>query len=226
MAIAEATALARDTSCPVNFLHLSSATALDAVREARQTLTDVRAEVTLHHLCLDYTSAGLSAKVNPPIRSAQDAEALWQGVIDGTVDWVASDHACCMEEHKGDKLWPALPGFGGTALLYPILLSEGMHRRGLSPQRVAELAAGNPARAYGLHGRKGNLMVGYDADLAVIDPDLEQTVSTELLLSGQDHCPFEGRVVRGWPVTTIVGGQVVYRDGKVTGEPRGRFLTR
>ncbi|GAB4059239.1 dihydroorotase [Catellatospora paridis] len=231
VAIGEATTLAGATGCPVNLLHLSSAEAIAAAAAAKATgRLDLRCEVTLHHLCLDHESldrrGGLGAKVNPPIRSVSDTEALWAAVLDGTVDWVASDHACCLEENKGDALWPALPGFGGTALLYPILLSEGMHKRGLSPQRVAELAAGNPAHAYGLAGRKGNLMVGMDADLTIVDPQLEQEVTTDLLLSGQDHCPFEGHKVKGWPVATVVGGRLAYRDGSVLGAPSGRFVAR
>jgi dihydropyrimidinase/allantoinase len=213
----------------VNLLHLSSAEALDAARAARAAAPglDARLEVTLHHLCLSYEElTGLGAKVNPPIRSMADTEALWAGVLDGSVDWVASDHACCLEESKGDALWPALPGFGGSALLYPVLVGEGMHRRGLAPQRVAELASANPAAAYGLAGRKGNLLVGYDADLAVVDPELEQEVTTGLLLSGQDHCPFEGRKLRGWPVATVVRGRVAYRDGAVVGAPRGEYVRR
>ncbi|GAB2921713.1 amidohydrolase family protein [Micromonospora polyrhachis] len=229
VAIGEATTLAGATGCPVNLLHLSSADALDAARAARAALpgADIRAEVTLHHLCLSYDAlTGLGGKVNPPIRTVADTEALWAGVLDGSVDWVASDHACCLEENKGDALWPALPGFGGTALLYPLLISEGMHKRGLSPVRVAELASANPARAYGLWGRKGNLVVGADADLAIVDPDLEQEVTTDLLLSGQDHCPFEGRKVRGWPVATVVRGHVAYRDGAVIGAPQGAYVAR
>ncbi|NBE83457.1 dihydroorotase [Micromonospora rubida] len=229
VAIGEATTLAGATGCPVNLLHLSSADALDAARAARAALpgADIRAEVTLHHLCLSYDAlTGLAGKVNPPIRTVADTEALWAGVLDGSVDWVASDHACCLEENKGTELWPALPGFGGTALLYPLLISEGMHKRGLSPARVAELASANPARAYGLWGRKGNLVVGADADLAIVDPDLEQEVTADLLLSGQDHCPFEGRKVRGWPVATVVRGHVAFRDGAVTGPPRGKYVAR
>ncbi|WP_433382709.1 dihydroorotase [Actinoplanes sp. CA-142083] len=232
VAIGEATTLARATGCPVNLLHLSSGEALAAAQEARAAMpgTDMRFEVTLHHLCLTHeeldAQGGLGGKVNPPIRSAADNEALWAGVLDGSVNWVASDHACCLEENKGDALWPALPGFGGTALLYPILISEGMHKRGLSPTRVAELASANPARAYGLDGRKGNLLVGYDADLTVVDPSLEQTVSASLLLSGQDHCPFEGHKVRGWPVATVLRGHLAYQAGTVLGPPRGSFIAR
>ncbi|BAL90963.1 putative amidohydrolase [Actinoplanes missouriensis 431] len=229
VAIGEATTLAKATDCAINLLHLSSGEALAAAREARVAMpgVDMRFEVTLHHLCLSHDSLpGLGGKVNPPIRTAEDNEALWAGVLDGTVGWVASDHACCLEQEKGDELWPALPGFGGTALLYPILISEGMHKRGLSPARVAELVSANPARAYGLDGRKGNLLPGYDADLAVVDPDLEQEVTTDLLLSGQDHCPFEGRKVRGWPVATVLRGRIAYQNGAVTGTPRGAFVAR
>jgi dihydroorotase-like cyclic amidohydrolase len=232
VAIGEATTLARATDCAINLLHLSSGEALAAAREARAAMpeVDMRFEVTLHHLCLTHdeldAQGGLGGKVNPPIRTQADTEALWAGVVDGTVGWVASDHACCLEEEKGDELWPALPGFGGTALLYPILISEGMHKRGLSPARVAELVSANPARAYGLDGRKGNLLVGYDADLTIIDPDLEQEVTTDLLLSGQDHCPFEGRKVRGWPVATILRGHLAYQNGEVLGTPQGTFIAR
>jgi dihydropyrimidinase/allantoinase len=229
VAIGEATTLAAATGCNVNLLHLSSADALASAAEARTRFPeiDMRFEVTLHHLCLAYDQLkGLGGKVNPPIRTRQDAEALWRGVAAGTVDWVASDHACCMEEEKGDELWPALPGFGGTALLYPVLLSEGHHKRGLSLSRVAELVSANPARAYGLWPRKGTLGIGSDADLAVVDLDREQVVTPEILLSGQDHTPFAGVAVRGWPTATVLRGQVVYRDGEVVGEPAGRYVPR
>ncbi|MFD3326620.1 dihydroorotase family protein [Streptomyces sp. NPDC058701] len=232
VAIGEAATLARATGCPVNLLHLSSAAALSAARAARAASpgVDLRTEVTLHHLCLDHETLdeagrGLGGKVNPPIRTRSDNEALWAGVLDGTVDWIASDHACCMEESKGDALWPALPGFGGTALLYPILLSEGHHKRGLSLHRIAELVSANPAAAYGLRN-KGSLMVGSDADLVIADLDSRRTVTAEVLLSGQDHCPFEGEELRGWPAVTVVGGRIAYRDGVVTGEPTGRYLAR
>ncbi|MEU5882482.1 dihydroorotase family protein [Spirillospora sp. NPDC047279] len=231
VAIAEATTLAGHTGTNVNLLHLSSADALRAAETARDLHgNDMRREVTLHHLCLDHDSldarGGLGGKVNPPIRTPLDNEYLWERVRDGGVDWVASDHACCMEEHKGDELWPARPGFGGTALLYPVLISEGHHRRDIPLTRVAELAAANPARAYNLWGRKGSLAVGFDADLTVVDLDKRQRVTTDLLLSGQDHCPFDGVDVRGWPVATVVGGRVAYRDGRVVGEPGGTYLHR
>jgi dihydropyrimidinase/allantoinase len=130
-----------------------------------------------------------------------------------------------MEELKGDQLWPATPGFGGTALLYPVLLSEGYHKRGLSLQRIVEAVSTNPARAYNLPS-KGSLVVGSDADFTVVDLDKTQTVTTDLCQSGQDHCPFEGVDLTGWPIHTVVGGQVAYRDSQVVGTPTGQYLSR
>ncbi|MER5319041.1 dihydroorotase [Streptosporangium roseum] len=225
VAIAEAAAIAAHTGADVNFLHLSSAEALEAASR-----TPGRRETTLHHLCLDHDDldarGGLGGKVNPPIRTRAHNEALWEGVRDGRIDWVASDHACCMEEHKGDDLWPAHPGFGGTALLYPVLFSEGHLRRGLPLSRIAEVASANPARAYNLWGRKGSLAVGFDADLTVVDPSATRTVTADLLLSGQDHCPFEGVEVTGWPTATVVGGRIAFRDGEAVGRPSGSYLHR
>lgn len=231
VAIGEATTLASHTGTNINLLHLSSGDAAGAAVQAREAYPwiDMRFETTLHHLCLDYETldaqGGLGGKVNPPIRTKADNELLWQRVADGDINWVASDHACCMEELKGDKIWPATPGFGGTALLYPVLISEGHNKRGLSLQRVAELVSTNPARAYNLP-TKGNILPGFDADFTVVDTEKVQTVTTELCESGQDHCPFEGVDLQGWPVHTVVGGQVNFRDAKVVGEPKGKYIAR
>ena len=226
LAIAEAGVLAAATACPINFLHLSSAEALASAvefeREHREL--DVRLEVTLHHLALSYESySDQRGKVNPPIRSEADREALWNGVLRGDVDWVVSDHACCSESHKEGDLWSALPGFGGSALLYPYLLTEGV-RRGLPIERVVELASSNPARAYGLAGRKGAISVGADADLAAVDLGTVRTVTPEILLSAQEYTPFEGMELVGWPVVTMLRGSVVFRDGAAVGEPSGTYL--
>jgi dihydropyrimidinase/allantoinase len=229
LSMAEAVLLADVTRCPVNLLHLSSREAVTDAAAAKRGYPhlDIKLETTVHHLALTHaTAGGILGKVNPPLRTEDDREALWQAVLDGTVDTVVSDHACCFEEHKGQDLWKALPGFGGTALLYPYLLSEGVHRRGLSPARVAELASANPARAFGLFPRKGTIAPGSDADLTVVDPEREQVVTPEALLSAQDFTPFAGLRLRGWPTYTILGGRVVYAHGTVTAPPAGRYLRR
>lgn len=231
LAIEEAGVLADIARVPVNLLHLSSSLALETAVDIhyRYRALDIRSETTLHHLALaveDLEGRGLGGKVNPPIRDRADNKALWKGVKDGSVTWVASDHACCMEEQKGDDLWPALPGFGGTALLYPVLISEGYHKRGIPLARVAEVASAAPARAYNLYPQKGTIALGSDADLAIVDLELEQAVSVELCRSAQDHTPFEGVNVRGWPSTTVLRGQPVFHDGEVVDTFTGEFLRR
>ena len=226
VAIAEAGALATATGCPVNLLHLSSAEALDAgieLRRARPEL-DVRLETTAHHLALSYESYDdQRGKVNPPIRSEADREALWAGLLAGQIDWVVSDHACCSEELKEGDMWAAQPGFGGSALLYPYLITEGA-RRGLPVWRVAELIATNPARAFGLAPRKGQIAIGADADLAIVDTETTRTVTPQLLLSAQEYTPFAGMQLTGWPVHTVLRGTVVLRDGAAVGSPTGRYV--
>ena len=229
LAIAEATLLADVTGCPVNLLHLSSGEALAGGTKARRDYPgrDIKLETTLHHLALTYETAGgiERGKVNPPIRTREDNEALWAGVLRGDIDQIVSDHACCMLEQKQGGTWEAYAGFGGTSLLYPVVFSEG-RKRGLSPARIAELVSANPARTTALYPRKGTIDVGADADLAVLDPDLEARVTSDRLLSAQDHTAFEGFPVKGWPTHTIVGGRVQYRDGKLVGKTTGRYLKR
>jgi dihydroorotase-like cyclic amidohydrolase len=228
LAVAEVAVLAGHTRCPINLLHLSSEEALEAALELKvlDPNLDVRLETTLHHLALTYESYNdQRGKVNPPIRSQSDVDALWRGVERGEIDWICSDHACCSEEHKEGDLWQALPGFGGTALIYPFILSEGP-RHGLSLQRCVELVATNPARAYGIAPRKGSINVGADADLAIVDMDETHPVTTERLLSAQEYTPFEGMELTGWPVRTLLRGGTVFADGEPVGEPAGTYLKR
>lgn len=228
LSIEEAAVLARATGCPVNLLHLSSAEALRTAIDVRRRYRnlDIALETTLHHLMLSYDLPGILGKVNPPLRSREDQEALWEGVLNGEIDTVVSDHACCLRAMKANELWPAWPGFGGTELLYPVLLSEGVRKRGLSLERAVGLASSNPARLFGLHPRKGTIAVGSDADFAICDLDLEQTVTVSTLHSAQDHTEFDGLTLQGWPIATILRGNFVWRNGREQGEPAGAFLKR
>ena len=158
LAVFIASYLANEAALPtINLLHLSSRKALGAALQMAEVFPhiDFRREVTIGHLILDVsTKAGVLAKVNPPIRPREDVEYLWDAVLDGSVDWVVSDHACCSTEVKfaaerpGD-VWLAKAGFGGTEWLLPALVSEG-RRRGLAEHRIAELTSWNPARRFGL----------------------------------------------------------------------------
>jgi allantoinase len=225
--------LAHETGCRnVNLLHLSSRKALEAARLAAEAFPhiDFRREVTAGHLLLDCDSAaGPLAKVNPPIRPREDVEYLWRQVLDGRVDWIVSDHACCAREQKvaaerpGD-VWLAKSGFGGTEYMLSGVFSEGQ-KRGLPYHRMAELTAWNPARRYGL-GAKGDIAPGYDADLALLDPGRRFAVRAAESPSGQGYTPFEGLELTGQVRATFLRGRLVSEGGKIVGPPRGRFLRR
>ncbi len=233
LSVHEAAILADATGCPINLLHLSSRDALQAGIDVRRAYPnhDIKLETTLHHLALDHeeldrSGIGLNGKVNPPIRTREHSEFLWEGIKRGHVDTVVSDHACCGEEHKQQGVWESLPGFGGSSILYPVLLSEGAHKRGVRLSRIAELVSANPARNFGLFPRKGCIAIGADADLTIVDMNIEKPIRAAELLSDQDHTPFEGFMTKGWSTQTIIRGRVMFDNGKVTEEKRGEFIKR
>ncbi|MER6959301.1 dihydroorotase family protein [Streptomyces sp. NPDC000618] len=232
LAVAVASYLAHETGLPtINLLHLSSRKAVDAaVRMSRAfPHIDFRREVTVGHLLADITTAhGLGGKVNPPLRPRDDVEALWEHVLDGTVDWVVSDHACCREEVKfgepEDDVFLAKAGFGGAEYLLPGLLTEGT-RRGLPLGRIAALTSWNPARRYGLRA-KGSLAPGFDADIALVDPDRTWTVRAAESESTQEYTPFEGFELTAQVTDTFLRGHHILRAGKAVGPPIGAYLSR
>ena len=233
LAVFIAAYLANETALPnINLLHLSSRKALEAALQMQQTFPhiDFRREVTIGHLILDVSSPSKSyAKVNPPIRPREDVEFLWKKLLEGKVDWVASDHACCRHETKVAKryfgnIWLAKSGFGGTEYLLPALVSEGT-RRGLSYNRMAQLTSWNPARRFGLNA-KGDIAVGLDADLALVDPNDSWTIRAGDSATTQGYTPFEGIELSARVKATFLRGALVCENGKVLGKPRGRYLHR
>jgi allantoinase len=233
LAVCIAAYLAHETNCVnINLLHLSSRKAVEAAVTMAQAFPhiDFRREVTIGHLVLDYDSpAAALAKVNPPIRSREDVEYLWGALLDGKLDWVCSDHACCKHELKvpagsGKDIFLAKAGFGGTEYLLPALITAG-RPRGLSLNRIAELTARNPARRFGLRA-KGDIAVGMDADIALVDPSRSQVIHAADSLSAQGYTPFEGFELTAQVTTTILRGNVIYENGAVKGKPLGRYLRR
>src|SRR5882757_1274488 len=232
LAVTIAAYLAHETRLPtINLLHLSSAKAMEAAMLMARTFphVDFRREVTIGHLLADITTAdGIGGKVNPPLRPRADVEALWRHLLAGDVSWVVSDHACCKEELKfgedRDDVFAAKSGFGGTEYLLPGLVGEGL-KRGLALSRVAELTAWNPARRLGLP-TKGDIAVGFDADIALVDPDRSYVVDPADSESTQQYTPFRGLEIGSTVVTTFLRGQTIFDDGKVVGEPNGRYLHR
>ncbi len=225
--------LAYETDClNINLLHLSSRKALEAALMLEQVFPHInfRREVTVGHLLLDYDApAGPLAKVNPPIRGREDVDYLWQAVLEGKADWIVSDHACCSAELKTDpgdsnNIWLAKSGFGGTEYLLSGVFSEGQ-KRGLPLHRVAELVSWNPAQRYGLR-QKGDIALGFDADLALLDPDQSFVVRAADSESGQGYTPFEGLELMGQVRHTFLRGRPVFQAGRVVGPPQGQYQRR
>ena len=216
----------------VNILHITSIEAMDATLRAREMYPDVEfgIEVTAGHLLLDTDcQMGAYAKVNPPLRPPHHKEYLWEKVLDGTVQWIMTDHANCPENLKVDtndpeNVWKAKAGFGGTEYLLAGIFSEGT-KRGLSPNRVAELVSWNASRRFGLFN-KGDVAEGYDADLVLFDPDETWTIHGEDSFSAQGYTPFEGLEVTGRAKTTFVRGHRVYDNGEIVGEMQGQYIHR
>jgi allantoinase len=232
LAIAVAAYLAHATGLgTINLLHLSSAMAVESARLAARTYPhiDFKTEVTIGHLLTDHDSAdGLYGKVNPPLRSRDDVEALWDAVLAGDIDWVVSDHACCRPETKlgadPDDVWQAKSGFGGTEYLLGGVFSEGT-KRGLAPHRIAELVSWNPSRRYGLLA-KGDIAPGFDADIALVDPEHDWVVRAAESESSQGYSPLEGTELTGKVKHAYLRGSAILENGVVVGAPRGHYLPR
>jgi allantoinase len=233
LAIFMASYLAHETDCVnINLLHLSGRKAMEAAIKMQEAFPHInfRREVTVGHLLLDIDApCGNHAKVTPPIRPREDVEYLWQAVLDGKVDWIVSDHACCREEMKldaqnPDDIFVAKSGFGGTEYILSGLLTEG-GKRGLSNNRIAELVCLNPARRYGLNN-KGDVSVGLDADLVLVDPEETFVIRAEESESQQDFTPFEGMELRGRVQSTWLRGNEIWDGSNVIGPARGKYLSR
>ena len=236
LAIWIASYLAYETDClNINLLHLTSRKAVEAALMMQEVFPHInfRREVTIGHMLLDYDApSACHAKVNPPIRSREDVEFLWEKLLEGKIDWVVSDHACCSEELKtdnqdpkdGKNIWVSKSGFGGTEYLLSGLYSEGS-KRGLSVNRMAQLVCKNPAERYGLLN-KGDIEVGYDADVVLLDPNETFTVRAAESESSQGYTPFEGMDLTGRVRSTFLRGELVYGDGNVVGAARGKYVSR
>ena len=208
--------------------HLSTRLGLDETRRWRERYPDVYLETCPHYLThtmdMDLGSLG---KANPPFRTQDDVDAMWEGLADGTIETVASDHVPRKRATKEKPMWQASQGFPGTATILPVLLSEGYHKGRISLQRVCDCVTAAPARIFNLADRKGNIRVGLDGDITIVDLDLVRPVDPVALGSYSDYSLYEGWDLKGWATHTVVRGEVVMENGKITGKPGfGRYLRR
>ncbi len=205
-------ALAKQTRGHVHVAHISTREALEAVRNAKKAKLRVSAEVTPHHFTLIDENVGefnTHYKMNPPLRSVADRDALIEGILDGTIDVIASDHAPHAFHEKQVEFERAAFGITGLETMLPIALTVLHHHFKLPLWRVVELLATNPARIFNLNGR-GTLAKGSIADVTIFDPKKKWTFDASQSLSKSKNTPFDGWNFTGKAVATIVGGKMVY----------------
>ncbi len=232
-AVAEAVQLAAATNAAIYLVHLSSRAALAALREGKRRAR-VFGETRPLYLYLtraqfERPDAALWVG-QPPLRDADDVDAVWAALADGTLDTVGTDH---IPHTRAAKLAVGLtfdkipPGVSNLETLLPMLYSEGVRKRRLTLARLAEVLATAPARIAGMYPRKGVLAVGSDADVVVFDPDARRTIRAADLHSACDYDPYEGWDVTGWPEVVLLRGEVAFERGTTRAQPgRGRFVPR
>jgi dihydroorotase len=205
-------ALAEATGAHLHVAHLSTSEALEAVRRAKRRGLRVTAEVTPHHFTLLDENVGefnTHFKMNPPLRSAADRDALIAGIFDGTIDAIATDHAPHAFHEKQVEFERAAFGITGLETALPLALTVLHHHFGLTLGRVVELLSSNPAKVFSLEGR-GTLAKGSHADVTIFDPRKRWTYDASRSPSKSRNTPFDGWNFRGSVMATIVGGNVVY----------------
>lgn len=233
-AVERAVAICEATGSPIYIVHLSSRSALESARRARARGLPVFVETRPLYLYL--TSEALAEPQGakyigaPPLREPADAEAMWSGLADGSIDTLGSDHAPWLLQDKIDDsldVTTARQGVADLETIVPMLFSAGVRTGRISLARFISLTSTNPARLFGLYPRKGTIAVGSDADLLVLDPQLRRTIDGRSMQSNADYSVYDGRDVYGWPRFTVSRGEVVLADGQVVAEPgRGQWLHR
>ncbi|HVY18042.1 MAG TPA: dihydroorotase [Rhodopila sp.] len=216
-------ALARKTGRPAHILHVSTAQEFEYLKDYRDLAT---CEVLVNHLtqvapdCYERLEG--FGVMNPPIRGEEHRAAAWKAIAEGAVDTIGSDHA----PHPRDKKllpWPECPaGLTGVQTLVPIMLDHVNAGR-LTLARMVDLMCAGPARVYNVIG-KGRISTGYDADFTLVDMKRQRRIEESWIVSPCGWTPFAGMEITGWPVATIIRGNIVMRDDEVLGEPAGKLV--
>ena len=216
---------------PLHIYHVSAPRSGKLIQFFRQQGVDVTWETCPHYLLLnvaDMSTLRGKGKINPPLRDKQAVAEMWELLKNGEVDIISSDHAPWPLEKKQDpNIFANASGAPGVETLLPLMFSEGVKKRGLSPVHLAQVLATKPARRFGLYPRKGHIALGADADLTVIDPQATWIIQEKEMHSSAKWTPFAGFTIQGKIVRTILRGKVVYDGQEVIAEPGyGQFIAR
>ena len=221
--------LARKFGSRLYFVHIGSRLALDSIlRQREKGNSSIYIETCPHYLTHTDEFPHLMGKVVPPLRTKEDTQSIWSGLVNGVIDTVGSDHVANRLTIKlgGGDLWSVKAGFPGTATLLPVMLSKGVNEGRISLERVVEVTSYNAAKIFGLYPRKGTIERWADADLVIVDLNLAQKVTPEVLQSYSDYSIYEGWELQGWPIYTIVRGKVIMENGQVDKKAcgHGKFI--
>lgn len=206
----------------LHIVHMSTGIGAKLVKDAKMRGIDVTSESCPHYLTLNYQESmskyGPLAKIAPPLRTKKDNEEQWNGINDGSIDFIATDHAPYeieSEKHKeGMNIWTSFPGIPGVETMVPVIVSEGYNKGRISLSKLVDILSTNAAKHYGLYPKKGALNIGSDADFTIIDLDKEWTIDSKNMVSMCGYTPLEGMKLKGKINKTIVRGNLVYQDGE------------
>ena len=226
-----AISMAELSEVPLMVVHVSNREAMEEIRRAQAKGLKILAETCPQYLVLTaddldgLNMEGAKYVCSPPPRDADSQLACWEGLQQGVFSVFSSDHCPFRYDDPQGKLTPKgrtsfrwVPnGIPGIAARLPILFSEGVIKGRIDINQFVALTSTNHAKIYGLYPRKGTIAVGADADIAIWDPEVRQTLTHSLLQDGADYTPYEGIEITGWPVLTMVRGQIVVRDGALQG---------
>jgi dihydroorotase len=194
--------LAKVTKARLHMAHVSTIESIEAIRRAKKEGSNVTCEVTPHHIAL--TTEESNYRVNPPIREKEDVNAIIEGIKDGTVDCIGTDHAPHTEEDKAK----GSPGMVGIETAFSICYTELVKKNGISINKLSELMSRNPAKILGMN--KGSITIGKDGDLVLVDLNKEIVIDKEKFASKGKNTPFHGRKYFGEVIMTIKGGKLIY----------------
>jgi dihydroorotase len=215
--IARDVLLAEAAGCHYHVCHISTKESVRAVRDAKRAGIQVTAEVTPHHLLLcDEDIPGLDAnyKMNPPLRGAEDRAALIEGLMDGTIDFIATDHAPHTMEEKSEGMQLAPFGIVGLETAFPLLYTNFVLENKMTLEQLIAYLTKKPADAFGLPF--GTIEINAPADLVLLDLNEEKSIDPKEFLSKGKNTPFNGWKCKGWPVMTIAEGKIAWEKGRVT----------
>lgn len=223
---------ARHTGCALHFVHISSEASIELIDRAKAAGMNVTVETCPHYLALtenDMQTLGPVAKCAPPLRNEAEQQRLWSAVQEGRVDVVASDHSPCpigMKEPESGSFFDAWGGISGAQSTLEVMLHEAHVLKGMPLTELMEMLSYRPAKRFGLEHRKGEIRIGADADLVVVDPKANYTLQTEQLYSRHKHSPYVGRTFSWRVAITLCRGQEVYhvRNGLVGALGHGQWV--